>query len=133
LGKSLASNFDFESRAHPLAPLPVFLRRAALHVFVAFVGIAIADGIGVLGYHYFGQLQWIDAFLNASMILSGMGQVDPVTTTSGRIFASFYALVSGIFFIAVMGIVLAPWAHRIMHKIHMDYDEPTSASGREEK
>lgn len=122
-----------ESRTQPLLPWPVFLLRAALHVIVAFVGIAIADTIGVLGYHYFGQLPWIDSFLNASMILSGMGPVDHVTTTSGRIFSSLYALFSGIFFIVVMGLILAPWAHRIMHRVHLDYDEPTSASGREEK
>jgi hypothetical protein len=133
LGKSLASKFNWESRAHPLLPWPVFLLRAALHVIVAFVGIAIADTIGVLGYHYLGQLPWIDSFLNASMILSGMGPVDHVTTTSGRIFSSLYALFSGIFFIVVMGLILAPWAHRIMHRVHLDYDEPTSASGREEK
>lgn len=129
----LASKFNWETRAHPLLLWPVFLRRAALHVIVAFVAIAIADGIGALGYHYLGQMPWIDAFLNASMILSAMGPVDHVTTTSAKIFSSLYALFSGIFLIAVMGLVLAPWAHRIMHKIHMDYDEPTSASGREEK
>ncbi|MGZ5493926.1 MAG: hypothetical protein ACXW3E_10810 [Thermoanaerobaculia bacterium] len=111
----------------------MFLRRAALHVIVAFVAIAIADAIGVLGYHYLGHLPWIDAFLNASMILSAMGPVDHVTTTSAKIFSALYALFSGIYLIAVMGIVLAPWAHRIMHKIHMDFDEPTSASGGEEK
>ena len=131
--KSLASKFNWESRAHALLPWPKFLRRAALHVIVAFAAISIADGIGVLGYHYLGHLPWIDAFLNASMILSAMGPVDRVATTSAKIFSSLYALFSGIFFIVVMGLVLAPWAHRIMHKIHMDYDEPTSASGREEQ
>lgn len=116
-------------------PWPMFLHRAALHVAVGFTGILVALGIGMVGYHVTARLPWIDSFVNASMILGGMGPVDPLKTTSAKLFAGFYALFSGLVFIALMGVVLAPWAHRVLHRFHMDEDESgaTSASGREAK
>ncbi len=80
----------------------------------------MALGIGVIGYHVFVGLPWIDALLDASMILGGMGPVNPITTTSGKLFASFYALFSGLFFIAAAGVLLAPFLHRLLHRFHLE-------------
>ena len=92
-----------------------------------FVGISaalvsIALGIGVLGYHYLGGLPWIDALVNASMILGGMGPVDPIKSDAGKLFVSAYALFSGLLFIGAASLVLTPFVHRVMHKLHMEED-----------
>lgn len=118
----------FESRSEPLAPRHAFLRRVANYLGLAVVVIGAALAIGVLGYHYLGGLGWIDSLLNASMILGGMGPVDPLTTNVAKVFASFYALFSGLVFITVMGIVLAPAAHRALHLFHL---EDTDGGGPE--
>ena len=76
--------------------------------------------IGVLGYHGIAGLSWIDSVLNASMILTGMGPVAAMTTTSSKLFASGYALFSGVVFLSSIGLVLAPLFHRILHKFHLD-------------
>ena len=80
----------------------------------------ICLSIGVLGYHYTDQIAWIDALHNASMILSGMGPVVEIKTTEGKLFSSFYALFSGIAFITNIGVILAPMAHRLYHRLHVD-------------
>jgi hypothetical protein len=131
--RKLLSKFDYETGKHQLVPWPVFIRRAIVHIVMSLVAIGLADAAGTVGYHFLGHLSWLDAFLNASMILSAMGPVDRIDGTAAKLFAAFYALFSGIFFIVIIGIVLAPWAHRILHKIHLDYDEPTSPSVREER
>jgi len=105
----------YEHKRHYLLPWPHFIRRASRHLLVAVAIAAMADVVGTLGYHTAGRLDWLDSFLNASMILSGMGPVDHMTTTAGKLFASLYALFSGIVFIGVMGVILAPWAHRLLH------------------
>jgi hypothetical protein len=71
-----------------------------------------------LGYHWLGQLGWLDSLVNASMILGGMGPVDPILTRGGKLFESFYALFSGIIFIGTFGVLIAPWAHRMLHRFH---------------
>jgi hypothetical protein len=76
--------------------------------------------LGVYGYHFVGRLPWIDALLNASMILGGMGPVDALRTDGGKLFASFYALYSGLVIIGVAGLLLAPVIHRFLHKFHVD-------------
>jgi hypothetical protein len=78
--------------------------------------------VGVLGYHATARLGWVDSILNASMILTGMGPVDPMNTTTAKLFASAYALFSGIVFLSAMGILLAPVFHRIIHKFHLEDD-----------
>ena len=84
-------------------------------------GIAsVAVGIGTLGYHSVGDLKWIDAFLNASMILSGMGPVDRMTTNTSKMFSALYALFSGLVFVAVAGVIVAPWVHRLFHWFHFE-------------
>jgi hypothetical protein len=85
--------------------------------------IAVSLGAGVLGYHNVAHFTWIDSLLNASMILGGMGPVGNLESDAAKVFASIYALFSGIIFIAVLGMLLAPFVHRIMHKLHMDEDK----------
>ena len=77
-------------------------------------------GVGVLGYHYLANFDWYDSLLNASMILGGMGPVGTLNSTSAKLFASCYALFSGVVFIAVMGVLIAPVFHRMLHKFHVE-------------
>ena len=110
----------YEHRKRGLLPWPHFLRRAARHLFWAVVILLSAVSIGTIGYHAAGHLDWIDAFLNASMILSGMGPVDRMDTPTAKLFAAFYALFSGLVFIGVAGVVVAPWVHRLFHWLHIE-------------
>jgi hypothetical protein len=110
----------FERRHQKVAPAPVFIKRLALCFGTALLLILAALCLGVAGYHWIAGLPWIDALLNASMILGGMGPVDPLTGTGAKVFASAYALFSGLVFIAVMGVVFSPLLHRMLHKFHMD-------------
>ena len=82
--------------------------------------IVFALGIGMTGYHCFESLNWVDAFVNAAMILSGMGPVNQLNTDSGKIFAGCYALFSGLVFLSAVSIVLAPLAHRALHRFHLE-------------
>ena len=103
----------YEHRKQPLLSTAKFLRRLARHGLVAF-GVMIGGlGIGVVGYHIFAHLSWIDSLMNASMILSGMGPVNSLPTNTAKIFASFYALFSGLAFIGIVSVLLAPFVHRI--------------------
>ena len=77
-------------------------------------------GIGVLGYHFCGRLEGLDAVVNASMILSGMGPVNVLHSDAGKWFASFYALFSGVAFITSVGVMFAPVVHRFLHKFHLE-------------
>lgn len=110
----------YEHRTHPLLGWPEFLRRAGRHAFWALVALSCAVGIGTVGYHLLGRLAWIDAFLNASMILGGMGPVDRMETTTAKLFSALYALFSGLVFIGIAGVVLAPWVHRLVHRFHLE-------------
>lgn len=110
----------FEHRHERLAPVRVFLWRLARNVGLGATMIAVALVIGVLGYHWSAGFGWIDAFLEASMILGGMGPVNQLPTDGAKIFASIYALFSGLIFIGVMGVVLAPVMHRLIHKFHLE-------------
>lgn len=112
----------YERRGDKLLPLPGFLRRLALSGLLAAGVVSVSLLAGIVGYHRLAGLGWIDAILNASMILTGMGPVDPMTTTEAKLFASAYALFSGVVFLSAVGIVLAPVFHRILHKFHMDED-----------
>lgn len=97
-----------------------FYYRLFLHLLLALVLIAISLLIGMFGYHYFEHFDYIDSFLNASMILSGMGPAHPLTTHGGKIFAGFYAIYSGLLFISLMAILLIPVFHRLLHKFHVE-------------
>ena len=109
-----------ERRHEELLPLRHFLLRLA--GFLAAAGIFVLLGLllGVTGYHWIGGLPWIDAVLNASMILTGMGPVDELHTVAAKLFASGYALFSGLVFITVTGVVLAPIVHRVLHIFHLE-------------
>jgi hypothetical protein len=113
----------FERRHEKLAPISVFVRRMAASVVMAGILIAVALFIGVIGYHWIAGFDWVDSLLEASMILGGMGPVNSLTTTGAKMFASGYALFSGLVFIAIMGIILAPVTHRMLHKFHIDEDD----------
>jgi len=82
--------------------------------------IAVALAIGICGYHFIARLSWIDSLLNASMILGGMGPVDTLQTTAAKLFASFYALFSGLAFIGIASLLVAPFAHRLLHRFHIE-------------
>lgn len=110
----------YEHRSKPLLSLAEFFWRVVRHSALAFAILFVALGIGILGYHWSEGLPWIDSFLNACMILGGMGPVDTLQHDKGKLFASFYALFSGILFIVVMGFLLAPFVHRLMHRLHLE-------------
>lgn len=110
----------FEHKKKPLLSRKLFYRRVFLHTAYSFLAIGIALGIGVLGYHLLGTLSWIDAILNAAMILGGMGPVDSLHSESAKLFSAAYALFSGLFFIGIAALLVAPFAHRLLHRLHMD-------------
>ena len=109
----------YEHSAQPLLGWPAFRRRALNHLVAGVAVVAIVDAVGTVGYHALGPLPWIDAFLNASMILSGMGPVDHLDASGAKVFAALYALFSGLVFIAVMAVTLGPWVHRLLHRLHV--------------
>jgi hypothetical protein len=88
--------------------------------FIGFMLIAVALFMGMVGYHVFEHMSWVDSYLNASMILSGMGPANTMVTTAGKIFAGTYALFSGLAFIAIVVIMLSPIIHKFFRKIHME-------------
>lgn len=116
----------FESRNEPLAARHIFLWRFLRYFGAASLLAGVSLGAGILGYHYIAEMNWIDSLLNASMILGGMGPVDPLKTEAAKLFASAYALFSGLVAITVMGMVLAPLAHRALHLFHLDEEDSRS-------
>jgi len=113
----------FEHHKQPLASRRTFVRRLAFNGLVALGILLVSLGIGVLGYHYFEDLAWIDALLNASMILGGMGPVTMLQTSAGKIFATLYALYSGLISLASITLLAAPIFHRFMHHFHLQEDK----------
>src|SRR2546428_5369104 len=113
----------YEQRKDRLLSTREFVTRVMQHGGIVVLVLGAALIIGVIGYHTFVGLPWIDALLNASMILGGMGPVDPVRTAAGKLFASFYALFSGLVIIAVTGILLAPFLHRLLHKFPLRHEQ----------
>ena len=113
----------FEQKHEKLAPLSVFIKRIVVSVVMAGILIALALLIGIAGYHWIGGFNWVDSLLEASMILGGMGPVNQLPSSEAKIFASSYALFSGLVFIAIMGVVLAPITHRMLHKFHIDEED----------
>ena len=109
----------FEHHTSPLLPRKAFYRRVALSVLLSLVVLAFGLGIGMAGYHFTEGLSWIDAFVNAAMILSGMGPLAVPQTHLGKLFAGCYALFSGLAFISVAGILMAAPVHRLLHKFHL--------------
>jgi hypothetical protein len=118
----------YEHRNQSLLPRPAFLLRLTTHVGIALGVIFGSLGLGVLGYHFLGGFAWIDALVNASMLLGGMGPVDALHTTAGKLFASFYALYSGMVFLVAVGIIFAPIFHRILHHFHLEAEGENDGS-----
>lgn len=113
----------FEHRLQKLLPRSQFYLRVFLHGLIALLIIFGSLGIGILGYRLTEGFPWIDSFLNAAMILGGMGPVNELQTISGKLFASFYSLFAGIVFLVVAGLIFAPIAHRLLHRFHFAADE----------
>ncbi len=107
----------------PLAPPHVFLRRLLVSAAVGFGLVAVSLAVGMAGYHGYEGIPWIDAFLNASMILSGMGPLLSPVTTGGKLFAGLYALYSGLAVLVIAGVIFAPVVHRFLHRFHMEAED----------
>jgi TRAP-type C4-dicarboxylate transport system permease small subunit len=121
--KNPKSLLGFEHRGKPLLARPEYVRRL-VRVWTVALGLVFGSlGIGILGYHYFCDLGWLSSLLNASMILFSEGPIDPTPTVAGKIWASFYALFSGVAFITIIGVIFAPVFHRFLHKFHLDLEE----------
>ncbi len=120
----------YERKGERLLPFPRFLRRVALSISLAFALAAAALLAGTLGYHYLARLGWLDAELNAAMILTGMGPVDALKTNGAKVFASLYALFSGVVFLTSAGIVLSPVIHRVVHKFHLEDGDSDTGDSR---
>lgn len=110
----------YERRNEPLLPRPKFYRRLARSIAWGLGLIAVSLAIGILGYHQLGHLGWTDAFLNAAMILSGMGPVAELHGPAAKIFAGCYAIYSGIALISTAGVIFAPVVHRLLHRFHLE-------------
>lgn len=110
----------YEHHSRPLLPKKEYYNRLFRNFLWGGMIVIFSLILGILGYHFMGGLGWTDSLLNASMILTGMGPVNAMTTTAGKLFASFYALFSGVVFLTTIAFVLAPVAHRFLHKFHMD-------------
>jgi len=123
----------FERHREPLLPQPAFLRRLLNHAGIALAIVLGSLAIGILGYRFLERLAWIDALLNAAMILGGMGPVGEMHTVRGKLFAAFYALYSGIVFLVVAGVLFAPVFHRFLHHFHLDLPKRMSRKGLERR
>lgn len=124
----------FEHKTQPLAPREKFIRRLVKHFGITLLIVGFSLGMGSCGYHFIAGLDWIDAFYNSSMILTGMGPVSdtPMRNASSKLFSSFYALYSGIAFLSMVATLLAPVAHRFMHRLHMEFEDEEEEDRRDE-
>jgi len=114
---------SLERHQEPLLPRRLFIHRFLRWATAAALVLGISLAAGVCGYHYFGSLGWLDSLLNASMILGGMGPVNPINGRAGKLFASFYALYSGLALISITGLLLTPVVHRAFHIFHLPQDK----------
>ena len=113
----------FEHYHQPLLPRVQFLLRVLRNVLLSIGLVAGSLVIGAVGYHRFADLPWVDALLNAAMILTGMGPVDPLRTTTAKLFATVYALFSGVVFLTVVAVLFAPVVHRFRNHLHLDLED----------
>jgi len=109
-----------ENRRQKVAPISHFILRLIRYGLFSALMILVSVGIGTVGYSYFGQLNWLDSFHMACMILTGMGPVVNLTTDGGKLFSSLYALYSGVAFLSIMAVFFTPAIHRLMHILHVE-------------
>jgi len=112
-----------EHHKKPLISRKQFAVRQLRYAGFSMLILAFSIGIGTVGYHIYGGLPWVDSYLNASMILTGMGPVDRMETDAGKVFAALYALFSGVAFLSFVGVLFSPIYHRFMHRFHLDIDD----------
>jgi hypothetical protein len=126
----LSRLFHLEHKTQPLAPLWVFLQRVWRNFLLTLLIVVFSLALGTVGYHYLGGLSWLDGLMNSAMILTGMGPVDRMTSAEGKLFATFYALYSGLAFLTLVAILIAPIYHRFLHHFHMEMlDEERTGAG----
>ncbi len=113
----------FEHRSRQLLSRPAFLRRQAHYAVLALGIIGASLLVGMLGYHELEGLAWIDAFVNAAMLLGGMGPIGELHTDAGKFFAGFYALYCGVVLLLSLGVLFAPVIHRLLHRFHLELEE----------
>jgi hypothetical protein len=113
----------FEHRKQKVVPLPHFFLRLGRYTLFCLLLIALSVVIGTIGYKFYGHLSWLDSFYMSCMILTGMGPVTAMTTTSSKLFSSFYALYSGVAFLSITAVFFAPIIHRILHILQVETDE----------
>ncbi len=113
----------FEHAKKPLVSSKAYFQRQVKFGLISVALLFGSLGIGVLGYHFIAQLDWIDSLLNASMILTGMGPVNPMQSVGAKVFSSIYALFSGVAFLSIAAVMFAPFIHRFLHKMHIDLDD----------
>ena len=116
----------FEHHRQPLISRSAFLHRLSSYIGIAIIIVLGSLIIGILGYHFFEGLPWIGAIVNAAMILGGMGTVDKLSTSTGKLFAAFYAIYSGIVFLIAFAVIIAPVLHRFLHRFHIELDYRSS-------
>ena len=121
----------YEHQREPLIPRRMFLGRVMKHALGALFLVFGTLWVGMAGYHWLEGLSWVDAYVNAAMILGGMGPVAELHTTAGKLFAGSYALFAGIVFLVGVGVVFAPVVHRAMHRFHLG-DEGAVPANRTE-
>jgi hypothetical protein len=109
-----------EHRRQNVIPFSAFLLRLARYGAFALMLIIISVLLGMVGYHHFGQVSWLDSFHMACMILTGMGPVVDMETTGAKLFSSFYALYSGVAFLSITAVFFAPIIHRLLHILHVE-------------
>ena len=112
--------FNDKTNNNQLAPTRVYLWRTFILFIISFMFLTLSLGLGIWGYHYYAGLPFIDSLLNASMILTGMGPIDPMKTDAAKLFASFYSIYSGVAFLTSIGVFIAPTLHRLLHKFHIE-------------
>ena len=113
----------FERRDEALLPKHRFSKRLLVFAGASALLVCASLALGMAGYHFLAGLPWVDSFVNASMILTGMGPVDRMDNTPAKLFSGFYALFSGIVLIGTAAVLLAPWVHRLLHRLHADEDD----------
>jgi hypothetical protein len=113
----------YEHRSARLLPRRQFIRRLLRHFGLTLLLVLVSLLAGMVGYMRLARMNWIDAFLNASMLLGGMGPVGDLPNDASKVFAGSFALYAGLVFVVSAGVLLAPVVHRILHKLHADEDD----------